>query len=108
MVSYNIYCEFDQLVKTLESGCRCHGDLINMLCSVIDKNELKEYICSPTRYTKFFLTIEFYSSYMLARHVSDLTGPSSGTFFTSCNRRLWYVVILVDTGHDTASHYSWW
>ena len=25
-----------------------------------------------------------YSSLMLARHVSDLTGPSSGAFFTSC------------------------
>ena len=24
--------------------------------------------------------IEFYSSLMLARHVSDLTGPSSGAF----------------------------
>ena len=28
--------------------------------------------------------IEFYSSHMLARHVSHLTGPSSGVFFTSC------------------------
>ena len=25
--------------------------------------------------------IEFYSSRMLARHVSDLTGPSSGAFY---------------------------
>ena len=31
-----------------------------------------------------FLMTEFYSSHMLARHVSDLTGPSSGAFFTSC------------------------
>ena len=30
---------------------------------------------------KVFLMIEFYSSHMLARHVSDLTGPSSGAFF---------------------------
>ena len=29
---------------------------------------------------KVFLMIEFYSSRMLARHVSDLTGPSSGAF----------------------------
>ena len=32
---------------------------------------------------------------MLARHVSDLIGPSSGAFCTSCIRRLWYVVIRV-------------
>ena len=31
---------------------------------------------------------------MLARHVSDLIGPSSGAFCTSCIRRLWYVVLL--------------
>ena len=31
---------------------------------------------------------------MLARHVSDLTGPSSGAFCTSCICRLWYVVTL--------------
>ena len=36
---------------------------------------------------------------MLVRHVSDLTGPSSGAFCTSCIRRLRYVVIhvLLDT-----------
>ena len=28
--------------------------------------------------TQSFLMIEFYLSYMLARHVSDLIGPSSG------------------------------
>ena len=47
---------------------------------------------------------EFYSSHMLARHVSDLTGPSSGTFCTSCIRRLWYVVIRVLL--DTSSCYE--
>ena len=31
--------------------------------------------------TQSFLMIEFYSSHVLARHVSDLTGPSSGAFF---------------------------
>ena len=41
------------------------------------------YICSPTRYTEFF-NEWVYSSRMLARHVSDLTGPSSGAFCTSC------------------------
>ena len=36
---------------------------------------------------------------MLALHVSDLIGPSSGAFCTSCICRLWYVVIrvLLDT-----------
>ena len=33
---------------------------------------------------KVFLMSEFYSALMLARHVSDLTGPSSGAFLTSC------------------------
>ena len=35
-----------------------------------------------------------YSALTLARHVSDLIGPSSGAFLTSCIRRLWYVVLL--------------
>ena len=37
---------------------------------------------------------EVYSALKLARHVSDLIGPSSGAFCTSCIRRLWYVVLL--------------
>ena len=41
---------------------------------------------------------------MLARHVSDLIGPSSGAFFTSCIHRLWYVVIRVLL--DTSSRYK--
>ena len=32
---------------------------------------------------------------MLALHVSDVIGPSSGAFCTSCICRLWYVVICV-------------
>ena len=36
---------------------------------------------------KVFLMSEFYSALMLARHVLDLTGPSSGVFLTSCIRR---------------------
>ena len=43
--------------------------------------------------------------HMLARHVSDLIGPSSGAFCTSCIRRLWYVVIRVLL--DTSSRYGW-
>jgi hypothetical protein len=41
---------------------------------------------------------------MLARHVSDLTGPSSGAFCISCICRLWYVVIRVLL--DTSSRYE--
>ena len=40
---------------------------------------------------------------MLARHVSELIGPSSGAFCTSCIRRLWYVIIRVLL--DTSSRY---
>ena len=32
---------------------------------------------------------------MLAVHVSDLIGPSTGASCTNCIRRLWYVVIGV-------------
>ena len=42
---------------------------------------------------------------MLARHVSDITGPSSGAFCTSCIRRLWYVVLLCVL-LDTSSRYE--
>ena len=45
--------------------------------------------------TKSVLMSEFYSALMIARYVSDLIGPSSGVFCTSCIRRLWYVVIRV-------------
>ena len=40
---------------------------------------------------KVFLMSEFYSALMLARHVSDLTGPSSGAFLTSsiCRFGMW-------------------
>ena len=61
------------------------------------------YICSPTRYAKCF-NKWVYSSLMLARHFSDLTGPSSGAFYTSCIRGLWYVVIRVLL--DTSSRYK--
>ena len=43
--------------------------------------------------------IEFYSSHMLARYVSDLTGPSSVAFVYKLYVQIWYVVIrvLIDT-----------
>ena len=47
--------------------------------------------------------IEFYSSHMLARHVSDLTGPSSGAFIYKLYVQIRYVVIRVLL--DTSSRY---
>ena len=47
---------------------------------------------------------EFYSSRMLARHVSDLTGPSSGAFYKLYSQ-IWYVVLLCVL-LDTSSRYK--
>ena len=49
--------------------------------------------------------IEFYSSHMLARHVSDINGLSSGAFFYKLYVQIWYVVIRVLL--DTSSRYGW-
>ena len=48
---------------------------------------------------------EFYSSHMLALHVSDLTGPSSGAFVYKLYVQIWYVVIRVLL--DTSSRNGW-
>jgi hypothetical protein len=39
--------------------------------------------------------IDFYSQHLLARHVSDLTGPSSEAMFYELYVQIWYVVIRV-------------
>ena len=59
-----------------------------LLCLYLEYliNILAYYICSPTRYTKC-LNGWVYSALMLARLISNLTGPSSGVFSTSCIRR---------------------
>ena len=62
-------------------------------------------ICSPTRYTMWSQWISFNQLWSLALHVSDLIGPSSGAFCTSCIRRLWYAVILCVL-LDTSSRYK--
>ena len=51
-----------------------------------------------------FFMIEFYSSRMLARHVSDLTGASSGAFVYKLYVQIWYVVLLCVL-LDTSSRY---
>ena len=43
--------------------------------------EIQAYIHAVQQDTQNSLMAEFYSSHMLARHVSDLIGPSSGAFF---------------------------
>ena len=48
--------------------------------------------------------IEFYSSPVLARHISDLTGSSSGAFVYKLYVQVWYVVIRVLL--DTSSRYE--
>ena len=54
---------------------------------------------------KVILMSKFIQHLSLARHVSDLIGPSSGAFCTSCIRRLWYVVLLCVL-LDTSSCYK--
>ena len=46
---------------------------------------------------------EFIQHFMLARHVSDLTGPSSGAFYKLYSQ-IWHVVIRVLLG--TSSRYE--
>ena len=48
--------------------------------------------------------IEFYSSHMLAQHISGLTDPSLGTFVYKLYVQIWYVVIRVLL--DTSSRYE--
>ena len=49
--------------------------------------------------------IEFHSSRMLPRHVSELTGPSSGAFVYKLYVQIWYVVLLCVL-LDTSSRYE--
>ena len=70
-------------------------------------NGKKKYICNihaVQQDTQCVSVSKSHSSRMLALHVSDPTGPSSGAFCTSCIRRLWYVVIRVLL--DTSSRYK--
>ena len=60
-------------------------------------------ICAVQQDIQSVLMREF-SALMLAPHVSDLIGPSSGAFCTSCIRRLWHVLIRVLL--DTYSRYK--
>ena len=49
--------------------------------NVSQSNAIHIYIYAVQQDKQSFLMIEFYSSHMLARQVSDLNGPSSGAFF---------------------------
>ena len=81
--------------RTVQPGC---GGSDGYIIAAAYEGKIKlltlMYICSPTRYTKCF-NEWVYSSRMLARHVSDLTGPSSGPFYklyfqalVCCNTRI--------------------
>ena len=63
-----------------------------------------ESIYADQQDTQSFFMIEFYSSHTLARHVSDLTGPSSGAFVYKLYVLVWYVVLLFVL-LDTSSRY---
>ena len=81
------------------------NDVVSLLfccCTILTK--ILTIIYAVQQDTQSVLMSEFYSALMSARHVSDLTGPTSGAFYTSCIRRLWYVVIRVL--FDTSSRYK--
>ena len=61
------------------------------------------YIYAVQQNTQSFFNEWVYSSRVLARHVSDLTGPSSGSFYMLCVQ-IWYVVLLCVL-LDTSSRY---
>ena len=79
-------------------------------CSTLSKNLLPWHCrdcvssCNICMQSNKIHKVILMSKFMLARHVSDLIGPSSGAFCTSCIRRLWYVVIRVLL--DTSSRYK--
>ena len=68
------------------------------ICFWRKSNLVFRYICSPTRYTECF-NGSVYSSLMLAQHVSDLIGPSSGAFY-----KLYSQTLVCGTTVRTARH----
>ena len=58
-----------------------------------DATRLSSNIHAVQQGTQCFLMIEFYSSRMLALHVSDLIGPSSGAFLQAVFANLVCAVI---------------
>ena len=50
------------------------------------------YIYMQSNKIHNFFMIQFYSSHMIARHVSDLIGPSSGAFVYKLYVQIWYVL----------------
>ena len=49
---------------------------------------------------------KFYSALMLARHVSNLIGPSSGAFVYKLYLQIWYVVVRTVVPHTKVCEYS--
>ena len=82
----------------LTAGSIYHRTLLRLLFPVrMQKNVAHDFrydirIYAGQQVTQSVSISELYSSRMLARHVSDLTGPSSGAFYKPY-LQIWYVVI---------------
>ena len=86
---YKYITKYARSVTTLA----CPIPLVQISCKLLRhrKNTLRikvfYFIYAVQQDTQSVSMSEFYSALMLAHHVSDLIGPSSGAFFTSCIRR---------------------
>ena len=106
---FELYCRLHVILKNING----HFFRDRVVVSKVDQSQMFQRFVIPlssqkptqviymqsNKIHKVILMSKFYSAPMLARRVSDLIGPSSGAFCTSCIRRLWYVLIpvLLDT-----------
>ena len=81
------------------SVCSVFGTAVG--CRLINSVNIISIIYAVQQDIQSFLMIEFIH-HMLPRHVSDLTGPSSGAFY-KLYVQIWYVVIRILL--DTSSRY---
>ena len=66
-------------------------NFISCVILLLRKKKKMEIVYAVQQDTQSFLNDWVYSSHMLARHVSDLTGPSSGGFYM-LYVQIWYVL----------------
>ena len=82
-------------IANLKYGRNKQSEFVKTVCYAARGPNISHLVIySPTRYTKCF-NEWVYSSRMLARRVSDLTGPSSGAFY-KLYLQILYVVIRVE------------
>ena len=86
----NIFINFHQHTPTVNVLARMICVILFCVSWQFHLQRKQNHICSPTRYTKS-INEWVYSSSMLARHVSDLIGPSSGAFY-KLHFQIWYVL----------------